>query len=60
MSPEGDAAALRPRDIADLVDVVAGHRRALEPIGGGSKRAVGPPIDADRLELGALAGIRDL
>src|SRR5690606_13675471 len=48
---------LRPRDQADLVEILHAHPRPLEPIGGGSKRAIGPPVDADRLELSALSGI---
>jgi len=50
---------LRPRDRADLVEILAGHPRPLEPIGGGSKRSIGSPVDADPLELSALAGIAD-
>jgi len=48
---------LRPRDQEDLVEILHAHPRPLEPIGGGSKRAIGPPVDADRLELSALSGI---
>lgn len=53
MSSEG----LRPRDAADLAEIVRSHPRPLEPIGGGSKRALGRPLDADLLDLSALAGI---
>jgi glycolate dehydrogenase FAD-binding subunit len=50
-------APLAPRDAADLVDIVMSHPRALEPVAGGTKRALGRPVDADRLDLGALAGV---
>jgi glycolate oxidase FAD binding subunit len=53
----GRAAALRPRDETDLAEIVAACASALEPRGGGSKRAVGRPVDATPLELGALRGI---
>ncbi|HEX6995103.1 MAG TPA: FAD-binding protein [Gammaproteobacteria bacterium] len=48
---------LRPRDRADLVEILRSHPRPLEPIGGGSKRAIGAPVDADPLELSAFSGI---
>ena len=54
----GEPPALRPRDVGDLVEIVAGHPRPLEPLGGGSKRAIGRPVPADPLDLGAFAGIR--
>ena len=50
-------ARLAPRDAVDLVDIVQSHPRALEPVAGGSKRVLGRPVDADQLELGAIAGI---
>ena len=50
---------LAPRDAAELAEIVRGHPRALEPIGGGTKRAVGRAVDADPLDLSALAGIVD-
>ena len=57
MPQDFEPAVLRPRDAADIAAIVAGAKRPLEPVGGGSKRAIGRPVDADRLELGALAGI---
>ena len=57
MPHDFEKAVLRPRDAADVAEVVAGARRPLEPAGGGSKRAIGRPVDADLLDLGALAGI---
>lgn len=58
MSTATATATLRPRDADDLVEIVASYPRALEPVGGGSKRSLGKPVDADVLELGAFAGIR--
>jgi glycolate oxidase FAD binding subunit len=57
MPQDFESAVLRPRDAADVAEIVAGARRPLEPVGGGSKRAIGRPIEADLLELGELAGI---
>jgi glycolate oxidase FAD binding subunit len=51
------AAALCPRDAADLAEVLASDRTPLEPLGAGSKRALGPPMSARVLDLGALTGI---
>jgi glycolate oxidase FAD binding subunit len=51
------AAWLKARDADDVAAIVAGATRPLEPVGGGSKRAVGRPVAADVLDLGALAGI---
>ena len=48
---------LRPRDALDVADIIKRHPRALEPIGAGTKRAIGHPVDADVLDLSALAGI---
>src|SRR5690606_10021446 len=50
---------LRPRDAADVAEIVRQHAGAIEPVGGGSKRAVGRVVDATALELGALEGIVD-
>ena len=52
-----DGALLAPRDAADVVEIVARHPRALEVAGGGSKRAIGRPVDGDLLDLRALSGI---
>jgi len=49
--------ALRPRDAADVAEIVATHPRALEPVGGGALRGVGHEVDADILALDALAGV---
>lgn len=48
---------LAPRDVADLVEIVTGHPRPLEPVAGGSKRSLGRPVDADALELESFAGV---
>jgi len=52
-----ERAVLRPRDAADAAEIVASAQRPLETVGGGSKRAIGRPIDADVLDVGDLAGI---
>src|SRR5262245_400551 len=57
MSSGAESARLVPRDAADVAAIVAGAERPLEPVGGGSKRQLGKPVDAERLDLGALAGI---
>ena len=57
MSAVDESAALRPRDAQDVADIVARHPRALEVVGGGSKRAIGRPVDGDVLDLRALDGV---
>ena len=57
MPQDFERAVLRPRDAADAAEIITGARRPLEPVGGGSKRAIGRPIEADLFELGELAGI---
>jgi len=57
MPQDLDKAVLRPRDAADVADIVAHASRPLEPVGGGSKRSIGQPLEADLLDLGGLAGI---
>lgn len=52
-----DAHPLKPRDGAELAEIVRDHPHALEPIGSGSKRSIGPPLAADPLDLSALSGI---
>jgi len=51
--------ALRPHDAADVAEILQTCTRPLEPLGGGSKRSVGRPVDADVLDLTALHGIVD-
>jgi glycolate dehydrogenase FAD-binding subunit len=57
MTHESDGGTLRPRDVRDVAAIVTDSRRALEPVGGGSKRAIGRPVDADVLDLAALSGV---
>jgi glycolate oxidase FAD binding subunit len=52
-----DTRALRPRDAADVAEIVATHPRALEPLGGGALRDVGHETSAEVLALDALAGV---
>jgi glycolate oxidase FAD binding subunit len=49
--------ALRPRDAADVAELIATNPRALEPLGGGALRDVGHEMDADVLALDALEGL---
>lgn len=53
----GEEGALRPRDARDVADIVARHSRSLEVVGGGSKRAIGRPVDGEVLDLSALTGV---
>ena len=55
--PGAATSALRPRDAADVAEIVATHARALEPVGGGALRDVGHELDADVLALDALEGL---
>jgi glycolate oxidase FAD binding subunit len=57
MATERTAARRVPRDAADVAEIVAGAVRPLEPVGGGSKRQIGKPVDGELLDLAALAGI---
>ena len=50
---------LKPRDEAEVAEIIAATRGPLEPIAGGTKRAIGRPVEAETLELGALRGILD-
>jgi glycolate oxidase FAD binding subunit len=50
---------LRPRDEADLAEIIAGTSAALEPVGGGSLRSIGRPVQGEMLDLSALEGILD-
>ena len=57
MSSGAESARLVPRDAADVAAIVAGAERPLEPVGGGSKRQIGKPVEAQLLDLHALTGI---
>jgi glycolate oxidase FAD binding subunit len=57
MSAEADTARLVPRDAADVAAIVAAAARPLAPVGGGSKRQIGKPVEAELLDLAALTGI---
>jgi glycolate oxidase FAD binding subunit len=48
---------LQPRDAVDVAEILKTHPRPLEPVGLGSKRAIGRPVDADHLDLSAFSGI---
>jgi len=51
--------ATRPASRAELAEILAADRTAYEVVGLGSKRAIGLPIEAGRLDLSALCGIVD-
>ena len=55
--PSAAPAALCPRDAADLTEILASHPTPLEPLGTGSKRAIGCPVSAAALDLSALSGL---
>ncbi len=55
--PSAARAALCPRDAADLAEILASHPTPLEPLGTGSKRAIGCPVSAAALDLSALSGL---
>ncbi len=57
MSGAESDARLMPRDAADVAAIVAGAMRPLEPLGRGSKRSIGRPVNGDVLDLSALGGI---
>src|SRR6188508_1777951 len=57
MNTGAESARLVPRDAADVAAIVAGAERPLEPVGGGSKRQIGKPVEAQLLDLNALTGI---
>ncbi|HTX24016.1 MAG TPA: FAD-binding protein [Steroidobacteraceae bacterium] len=48
---------LRPRDEADLAEIIATTSCALEPVAGGSLRDIGKPVEGEILDLSALHGI---
>ncbi len=50
-------AALRPRDAADLAEILARNLAPLELFGAGSKRAIGPPVSVATLDLSGLSGV---
>ena len=52
-------ATFKPRDEADVADIVTRCSSRLELLGGGSKRAIGRCIEADVLDLSGLSGIID-
>lgn len=59
MTSSSQASALRPASTAELADILAADDRPLEPVGTGSKRAIGRVVDGDVLDLGLLSGVVD-
>jgi glycolate oxidase FAD binding subunit len=59
MALSSESSGLRPASTEELAGVLARDDRPLEVLGHGSKRRVGRPIDAEPLDLTALAGLLD-
>lgn len=59
MSAPSQSSALRPASTAELAEILAADDRPLEPVGTGSKRAIGRPVEGDVLELELLSGVVD-
>jgi len=53
------SSGLKPSSAAELAEILAADNRPLQPIGHGSKRTIGRPIDAELLDLSALTGVVD-
>lgn len=54
-----DRSPLAPGSAAELAELLSADDRPVEPIGLGSKRAIGRPVDAQGLMLDALSGVVD-
>ena len=50
---------LKPASTDELAEILAADERPLEPVGTGSKRAIGRPVEADLLDLSRLTGVVD-
>jgi glycolate oxidase FAD binding subunit len=59
MAAVSPSTGLKPSDAAELAALLGADSRPLEPIGLGSKRAIGRPVEAEPLDLSALAGVVD-
>jgi glycolate oxidase FAD binding subunit len=59
MADRGHVESLRPRDEADVAEILSDGTQPFELLAGGSKRGVGRPLDAAVLDLAALNGIID-
>lgn len=59
MSLAPPAARLKPATTAELAEILAADSRPLEPLGNGSKRAIGRSVDAEPLSLTGLSGLID-
>ena len=53
------SSGLKPANTAELAEILSAGSQPLELIGNGSKRKIGRPIDAELLDLSAIAGIVD-
>ncbi len=59
MATPSQSSALRPASTAELAEILAADDRPLEPLGTGSKRTIGRPVEGDVLELERLSGVVD-
>ena len=50
---------MRPATTGELAEILGADSRPFELVGAGSKRAIGRPVEAEPLELSALAGVID-
>jgi glycolate oxidase FAD binding subunit len=59
MAAASPSAGFRPASAAELAELLGADSRPLEPIGLGSKRAIGRPVEAEPLDLSLLTGVVD-
>jgi glycolate oxidase FAD binding subunit len=59
MSAPVEQRELKPASTEELAEILAADERPLEPVGTGSKRAIGRPVEADLLDLSRLTGVVD-
>jgi glycolate oxidase FAD binding subunit len=59
MSAASTSSGFRPATTAELAEILAADSRPLEPLGNGSKRAIGRSVEAEPLFLTGLSGVID-
>ena len=57
MSAANSPSGRMPSTTAELAEILGSDNRPLEPVGHGSKRSIGRPINAEPLDLSALNGV---
>jgi glycolate oxidase FAD binding subunit len=57
MPAESTPSGPRPSTTAELAEILSADARPFEPIGHGSKRSIGRPVDAEPLDMSALTGV---